>query len=256
MKKDDGPRLNVFQHILQAFFGRNFWVEIAAQHVPHHDAVTGLELARLRRLQAAVGRAEERAGHHFTALLHIVEVVGRVCFPTVQVVERVVSRRVAFGQKALENGGMFPHIVADTEKSSLRAVVAQCVQHPRRSLRNGAVIEGKKHLLFRCGDVPRIIGQERLDETGSFGQIHGGRIDGQLSRETGAGIFAKRKFSQDSGPRAKGWASVIVDCRLLIPYSQFRIPHSPKLLFLPQVQEARRLDSIRSPRIFFPKNTR
>ena len=162
VQHDDGSRAGMLQHVLKAFFRRNFFGKIAAQYVPHDDAKIIFQRLPLYWFEATIRRPEKIALKRPAAFRHILEVVGRVCFPAVQMVESMVADGVAAVQHLLKNGGMLAHVVAHTEKSRFCGVGLQRFQHPRRHGRDRAVVEGEEKRFLICGHTPGVAGHQEL----------------------------------------------------------------------------------------------
>lgn len=89
MQDDDGAGTHVVQDVLQAFFRRYLWVEVAAEDVPEDDLVLFLQVAGCAgrtRLQVAVGWAEQAVTDEGFGLLDVAEVESRVGGPAVEMV--------------------------------------------------------------------------------------------------------------------------------------------------------------------------
>ena len=76
-----------------------------------------------------------------------------------QVAHRVIPHRVTAPPHLLEQLGMTLHILAHHKEGGLDAIAVKRIQHPRRDLGNGAVVEGQIDRVVALVDAPHGLGK-------------------------------------------------------------------------------------------------
>ena len=115
---DDRAGPAVADDIIQAFLRLDTLVEVAAQHVPHHNPVVLFQRFGLCRPESAVWRTKKIALHQTGALRYVVQVICNRRLPAVEVLMGVVADRVAFVFDALKNSRMALYVFTYTKKGS------------------------------------------------------------------------------------------------------------------------------------------
>lgn len=164
MENDDGARSRVGDDLIEAFFGVDIRVIIAADDIPHNEVIARFECRRLRPADASVRRSEQSAFHDLITLNHLSEVLFNGSFPAVRVIPRMVSD----GMEALfyvgQNGRMEGRVFPEAEEGSACVIAVEDVEDFRRHLRDGAIIKSDEDLLFGRVDLPdELFGQRTND---------------------------------------------------------------------------------------------
>lgn len=81
--------------------------------------------------------------HHTGTVTDIVEIGDVFCSPTGEVVEGMITYRMACIEDHVVDMGVLADIVANAEKGSLGIKPCQCIQYPGSHLRDGPVIKGE-----------------------------------------------------------------------------------------------------------------
>jgi hypothetical protein len=160
--------------IAQAFGRGQTTVKVAAEHIPHDQLVIFAQGARLLAGHAAVRGPEQpgRLPDLLLAKLSIINIGGEACSPTVEVIKRMVSYRVASFCYLPEHFRVLADVVADTEKGGLGPVAGQYFQNPLRYPGNGPVVEGQINFFFPAGPVPGIVRPEVREKERILVPVH------------------------------------------------------------------------------------
>ena len=116
VEDDDRACFGVLDYILGAVFWADVTIKIAAEDVPHDDAVMTLQELGLAGFQLAVWRTEETGIDHTGTVTDIVEIGDVFGGPTGKMVEGVIAYRVAGMDDHVVDLRMLADIVANTEK--------------------------------------------------------------------------------------------------------------------------------------------
>lgn len=97
----------------------------------------------------SVRRAEERGPDQLVGFTGVCQELFRGGEPALQMIERVIAHAVAAIEDILVEVGVLAHVVAHAEKGGFNGMIIQNIKHPRRDLRDGAVVEGEVHRLLK-----------------------------------------------------------------------------------------------------------
>ena len=165
MKHDDRTVTGIAAHVGKHLLGRELLGVVASHQVVHHDVVAVLDGTRLLPAQQSVGRPEKIAPYQVVGLGNVVHIAVGRNLHALQMVHRVVAHTVAAATHLLEQLRIAGHIVAYHEKGRLDAIAVEGVEHPRRHLGDGAVVESEEHdLLVVALEAPYGLGKKEAVE--------------------------------------------------------------------------------------------
>ena len=117
-------------------------------------------------------RPEEVGVQISVGTLHIVHIGRDTVEQTANMIVRVVAEAMAALAHHSELLGVLAHVVAHHEERSLDAVVVEDIEHPRRYLWYGAVVEGEVYGALLSIHTPKGLGIEPSEEYGGLLDDH------------------------------------------------------------------------------------
>lgn len=159
VKNDDGSGPHSLQRTCEALLRGNALVEVVSQHIPHHNGMFfyGLNFARSDlsiRWTKKRPTLLVRVLQEFRAPFDFVNVSRCRYLPSVYMIVRVITYRVAVVHNALKNPGVSFDIVSDAKEGCLDLLVAQQVKYKFGGTRNRPIVESEKQVLVSCIDFP------------------------------------------------------------------------------------------------------
>ena len=176
MEDDNGAFAGVAFQGFEAAFGRSLGKVIAAENVPHHKRVPGLQRSGLLAGDSSIRRTEEWTLDAFCALHCIAQVGVGGGIPAVRMGMCVVSNGVALLAEIGEDLRMRFNVFSQAEKAGRRIERLENIKHFRRDLRNGPVVKGEVHLPLGCWDAPEKIAGQGLEHVWNGCEMHGVKV--------------------------------------------------------------------------------
>lgn len=160
VKHDDRAVAGIPLHVAEHLFTRELVAVIAGHDVPHDDAEILLQQFGLPGQHVAVRRTEKPALDKIMGIEYVTHIFLGRCRHALHMVHGVVTHLVSPTPQLLKKIRVASHVIAHAEKGSLYRIIVEYIEHPRRNLRYGPVVERKIDGLLVSRNTPNGLGEE------------------------------------------------------------------------------------------------